>query len=108
MIALVFRESQFPLGVVFITPAAEVWLTLRDYSTSLARHSSTIAMTISAEKRLVDDAETRHSVFRAASGTVFWIVTDITRSVTAVLLPEEFHNRSCEAMSPTEVAALVS
>jgi hypothetical protein len=30
------------------------------------------------------------SVYRAASGTRFWIITEADRSVTTILLPEDY------------------
>ena len=45
--------------------------------------------------RLANEAALRNdsrllSVFRSRAGTVFWIITEADRSVTTVLLPEDY------------------
>lgn len=84
-----------PLGQLVATPNALAVLTESDIRTALARHqggdwgdccpedAAENDRSLTARLRLL-------SVYRSVSGTKFWIITEADRSVTTVLLPEEY------------------
>ncbi|MCC7142226.1 MAG: hypothetical protein IT349_09015 [Candidatus Eisenbacteria bacterium] len=93
------RAPQRPLlelGRLLITPGAQAALSNEDVLVALSRH----ARGDWGEADLVDAAENELSVreglrvlsaYRAAAdGTKFWVITEADRSLTTVLLPEEY------------------
>ena len=84
-----------PLGQTVATPAALAAVSRPDILAALRRHAAGDWGEVDAEDRAAnDDALTTGgrllSVFRSASGTPFWVVTEADRSVTTVLLPEDY------------------
>ena len=43
-----------------------------------------------ANERALNQGERLLSVYRAAAGTKFWVITEWDRSLTTVLLPEDY------------------
>lgn len=90
-------SPQFPLGQIVATPGA---LEALDQATQtpaefLTRHVSSDWGDLCAEdKQLNDQALTDGSrilsAYRTTKGTKFWIITEADRSVTTLLLPEEY------------------
>jgi hypothetical protein len=87
--------AKFPLGRVFITPGVERELSPVDVIGGLKRHAQGDWGEVPEE----DWEENEHSLkegfrllssYRGATGTRFWIITEHDRSVTTVLLPEEY------------------
>lgn len=84
-----------PLGQTVATPAALGVLSRTDIVTALRRHAAGDWGEVDDEDRAAnDDALTTGgrllSVYRSANGTAFWVVTEADRSVTTVLLPEDY------------------
>lgn len=87
--------SRFPIGELVITPGAWDELTQDDVLRGLVRHmggdwgelgefdwnQNELALDVGA--RLL-------SRYSARNGTVFWIITEHDRSVTTILLPNEY------------------
>ena len=84
-----------PLGQTVATPAALGVLTQPDVVAALRRHASGDWGDVDAHDRAANDDAMRTgerllSVYRSANGTTFWVITEADRSVTTVLLPEDY------------------
>ena len=85
----------FPLGQLVATPNALEHITQDDIMAALQRHVAGDWGDVCAEDKQSNDRavaeETRIlSAYRTANGTKFWIITEADRSVTTVLLPEDY------------------
>lgn len=88
-------EPTFPLGRLLITPGAQRALSNDDVLTALSRHSRGDWGELCPEDRAENELSLREgfrllSAYSSASGIKFWIITEADRSVTTVLLPEEY------------------
>lgn len=84
-----------PLGQTVATPAALQVLKQPDIVAALRRHSAGDWGEVDADDRAANDDAMRTgerllSVYRSAGGTAFWVITEADRSVTTVLLPEDY------------------
>ena len=84
-----------PLGQTVATPAALGVLSRTDIVTALRRHAAGDWGEVDSEDRAANDdalttGERLLSVYRSANETTFWVVTEADRSVTTVLLPEDY------------------
>jgi len=89
--------AKFPLGMVFVTPAAERELTPLDVISGLKRHARGDWGEIPEEDREENEVALREgyqliSAYRGSSGIPFWIVTELDRFVTTVFLPAGYRN----------------
>jgi hypothetical protein len=87
--------AKFRLGRIVSTPNALESITQDDILTAIGRHQSGDWGDVCAEDRKANDESlvdgTRIlSVYQAANGTKFWLITEADRSVTTVLLPEDY------------------
>ena len=87
--------AKFRLGRIVATPNALESITQDDILTAIGRHQSGDWGDVCAEDRHTNDQalvqRTRIlSVYHAANGTKFWLITEADRSVTTVLLPEDY------------------
>ncbi len=87
--------AKFRLGHIVSTPNALSRLTNEDILMSLQRHLAGDWGDVDAHDRAANDHAlvegTRIlSVYHAANGTKFWIITEADRSATTVLLPEDY------------------
>lgn len=83
------------LGQVVATPGALAALTRDDILTALGRHArgdwGDCCPDDAAENEFSLTRQLRlFSVYHAADGTKFWVITEADRSATTVLLPEEY------------------
>ncbi len=88
-------SEKFPLGRIVATPGALAEIPTFEVQTSLKRHQRGDWGEVNASDREENDLSLREgfrllSAYRAANGTKFWIITEADRSVTTVLLPEEY------------------
>ena len=86
---------QFPLGRTFITRGALDALGGEDILAGMARHARGDWGDLCPEdKQANDDALSVGarllSAYHTGDGRKFWIITEADRSVTTVLLPEEY------------------
>jgi hypothetical protein len=86
---------KFPLGRVVITPAALDTLRIGDVVAAIRRHVAGDWGELDDHDRQVNDEALRKgyrllSAYRDPDGTRFWIITEADRSVTTVLLPEDY------------------
>lgn len=88
-------ESKFPLGRTVITRNALNQLPLPETMVALKRHQSGDWGDICEQDRqenersLIDQTRL-FSVYHTPSGVMFWIITEHDRSVTTILLPEDY------------------
>ena len=83
------------LGQTVATPAALAALTQPDIVSALRRHTAGDWGEVDAHDRAANDDAVRTgerilSVYRSGSGDTFWVITEADRSVTTVLLPEDY------------------
>ena len=89
------RRVLFPLGQVVITRNAVTELLPVDVMNALNRHARgdwgdvCEEDGISNELALVEDTRL-FSVYHATAGQKFWIITEHDRSITTILLPEDY------------------
>ena len=87
--------AKFRLGHIVSTPNALLQLTHGDILAGIKRHQAGDWGDVSEEDRQENESSLKQgfrllSVYHAASGTKFWIITEADRSVTTVLLPEDY------------------
>jgi len=88
-------ETRFPLGRLVATTNAHDALTHDDITAALGRHASGDWGNVGEEDWEENELSLREgfrlfSVYHAADGTRFWIITEADRSATTVLLPEDY------------------
>ena len=84
-----------PLGRIVATPAALGTVSQPDIVAALRRHAVGDWGEIDAHDRAANDDALKSnerilSVYRSASGTTFWVITEADRSATTVLLPDDY------------------
>ncbi len=84
-----------PLGQIVATPAALGAVSQPDIVAALRRHAVGDWGEIDAHDRAANDDALKSnerilSVYRSANGTTFWGLTEADRSVTTVLLPDDY------------------
>ena len=89
------EAPKFSLGQTVATAAAVAALSQDDILQALHRHHRGDWGEVCDEDRASNEEPLVHglrllSVYRAADGTRFWIITEHDRSVTTVLLPSDY------------------
>ena len=84
-----------PLGQLFATPTAIIAVTEKEVQQALQRHVMGDWGELDEEDKKANDqalqtGERLLSAYRTANGTKFWIITEADRSVTTVLLPDDY------------------
>lgn len=87
--------SKFPLGQTVITQNARDRLQPEDVLFALKRHADGDWGDVSDEDRLENEFSLPKplrlfSVYHDRTGKKFWIITEADRSVTTILLPEDY------------------
>lgn len=85
----------FPLGRTVATRAAVAVLTAADMVAGMDRHASgdwgeVCQEDANANDRALVDGERLLSAYTSSDGVTFWIITEADRSMTTVLLPEDY------------------
>ncbi len=85
----------FRLGRIVATPNALNRLTQPDILTAIQRHQAGDWGNVDNHDRQANDSALTNStrlfsVYHAVNSTKFWIITEADRSVTTVLLPEDY------------------
>ncbi len=88
-------EGKFSTGQLVITPGALESVPCEDVAKALSRHVSGDWGDVGPEDRAENDRSVKEghrllSAYATESGTRFWVITEGDRSVTTVLLPDEF------------------
>jgi hypothetical protein len=88
------RTARFPLGQVAITANASLRLSTEVVWTALSRHAAGDWGDLCPEDTLSNDEALKHGgrLFSAygEGDSRFWLITEADRSVTTVLLPEDY------------------
>ena len=87
--------AKFPLGSVFVTPAASYVVTDDEIRTSLRRHVLGDWGEVCENDREENELSLREgfrlmSIYRTRFGIKYWIITEADRDTTTVLLPEDY------------------
>jgi len=87
--------AKFALGQIVATPNALAQLSQDEILISIARHQTGDWGEVDEHDRQQNEESLQQglrllSVYHAANGTKFYIITESDRSVTTVLLPEEY------------------
>ena len=95
MSAKIIPVAKFRLGRIVATPNALSHLAQADILMGIQRHQAGDWGDVDAEDRAANDAAlvqgTRIlSVYHAANGTKFWLISESNRSSTTVLLPQDY------------------
>ena len=85
----------FPTGELMITPNALQVVGMEQAAVALARHSRGDWGEVDAHDRKANEDALRDgtrlfSVYRSPDGRKFWIITEWDRSLTTILLPEDY------------------
>lgn len=88
-------NAKFSLGETVITPAALDTLHPEDVQIAITRHASGDWGDVCDEGRTLNDESLKEgtrvlSAYTDRNGTKFWIITEADRSVTTVLLPDDY------------------
>jgi len=95
MLIHLFAVPKFPFGQLVATRNAFDRLSSEDMSNALFRHGSCDWGELCDEDRRANDLALEGdlrllSSYTSATGVKFWIITEWDRSVTTVLLPEDY------------------
>ena len=87
--------AKFRLGHIVTTPSALSQLTQEDILMGIGRHQAGDWGDVSNEGRTANDRALADgtriwSAYHAASGAVFWVITEADRRTTTILLPGEY------------------
>ena len=95
MSATAIPSAKFRLGKIVSTPNALEHLSQDDILLGIQRHQAgdwgdVPSGNSAANERALIEGTRLWSVYRAANGTKFWLITEADRSATTVLLPEDY------------------
>lgn len=84
-----------PLGRVVYTPGAQAELSVTEIMAALKRHATGDWGDLDKHDKRANDAAAKHgdrilSAYKSEKGNKFWIITEWDRSVTTILLPDEY------------------
>lgn len=87
--------AKFPFGQLVATPNALEHVPNSEIQTALQRHVTGDWGVVDEHDRQENELSLKEgfrllSVYRSSSGVKFWIITEADRSVTTVLLPEDY------------------
>lgn len=85
----------FPLGRLVMTLNAKQSISITDINAALNRHANCDWGDVCKEdwntnNEAVENGERLLSVYHDSNGVKFWIITEWDRSVTTVLMPEDY------------------
>jgi hypothetical protein len=92
---IIVLEGKFSAGQLVITPGALESVPCEDFVKALQHHVSGDWGDVCPEDREENDRSVREggrllSAYVTGSGTRFWLITEGDRSVTTILLPDEY------------------
>lgn len=87
--------AKFRLGQITATPNALSVLSQQDVNRGISRHQAGDWGDVTAHDREANEAalvdgSRLWSVYHSTAGVKFWIITEADRSLTTVLLPEDY------------------
>lgn len=95
MTIVIAPPGRFKTGNLFCTPGVLREIDAADVAAAFLRHRQGDWGIVCEEDRLENEFSLEHgfrlmSVYESSEGKRFWIITEADRSVTTVLLPEEY------------------
>lgn len=89
------NQPKFPLGETVITPNALNTIPNDEILNALSRHAQGDWGTLDTEDLQANERALKHggrlfSAYRSSQNIKFWIITECDRSVTTILLPEDY------------------
>ena len=89
------QAVSFPLGAIVATSNAVAEVPILDIHAALDRHAAGDWGDLGDEDRLANEealayGERLLSAYSTAAGVAFWIITERDRSITTVLMPEDY------------------
>jgi hypothetical protein len=95
VILVLVGTPKFEIGRLLFTRGVNETLPMRDVAEALNRHiqgdwGDVCAEDRAANNRALKEGSRLLSVYHAANGTKFWIITEWDRSATTVLFPSEY------------------
>jgi len=92
---VIITAGKFPTGRIVMTPGAMAELTRHEAAEGLLRHVSGDWGDLDTHDRRENEVALEHgfrlfSTYVSSGGTKFYIITEYDRSVTTILLPEEY------------------
>lgn len=90
-----FPMAKFRLGHIVITPNALSQLAPEDILAAIQRHQAGDWGEVSSHDHAENELSLKQgfrllSVYRAQTGVRFWVITEADRSVTTLLMPEDY------------------
>ena len=94
IILIALTTAKFPLGQIVMTANASGQLPAEDIQNALTRHAAGDWAEVCEEDREENELSLKEgfrllSVYRSGE-TKFWIITEADRSITTVLMPEDY------------------
>jgi hypothetical protein len=88
-------QAKFPFGRIVATPNALTQIPNDEILKALSRHLQGDWGTLDADDRNANERALKNggrlvSAYESARGVKFWIITEADRSVTTILLPEDY------------------
>jgi hypothetical protein len=88
-------SALFDLGTICTTPAALLSVPSMEMAAALRRHRECDWGNLGEDDKRANNQALKHgerllSAYETASGTKFWIITEANRSITTILLPEDY------------------
>ena len=85
----------FPLGSIYSTPGVIRSISAKEIVDALMRHASGDWGDLDPEDKQANDDALEHggrifSAYTSSAGVRFWVITEADRSMTTVLLPDEY------------------
>jgi hypothetical protein len=95
MSASLYPIAKFRLGRIVATPNVLAQLTQEDVSTAIRRHQSGDWGDLDEHDRVENELSLKagfrlFSVYHAGNGTKFYVITEADRTVTTLLLPQDY------------------
>lgn len=89
------QTAKFRLGQIVATPNALEHLSSGDIFTAIRRHQAGDWGEVCEEDRQENELSLKQgfrllSAYHTSTGAKFWVITEADRSVTTVLLPEDY------------------
>ena len=88
-------KAKFPFGRIVATPNALTQIPNEEILAALRRHLQGDWGTLDAEDKNANERALKHrgrlfSAYQSSRNEKFWIITEADRSVTTILLPEDY------------------
>lgn len=88
-------QAKFKMGEIYVTRSASNKISTEDCYKALKRHAAGDWGDLCDEDKALNEMSLTEggrlfSAYKSAAGVKFWIITEADRSVTTILLPEDY------------------